>query len=88
MRTLASASLALTLLSAPASATEPAKATKEKKVCKLIEGGFTGSRIGDARRTCKTASEWRRIEDASVKRLRDTESTKPERTRVATLGND
>lgn len=72
MRISVSASLALTLLSTPALAADPAKPPKEKRVCKRSDEGTTGSNLRKwSAVVCRPASEWRELEDNTERLLRE-----------------
>lgn len=67
MRGLLTVSIALTLVSTPAFAADD---PKEKKICKRTDEGRTGSHLRGASRVCRTASEWRDLEDGVERDIR------------------
>ncbi len=67
MRVLLSVALVLTSVSVPAFASETAA---EKKICKRTGEGSTGSHIARPRKLCRTAAQWKELEDETERSLR------------------
>jgi hypothetical protein len=70
--------MALALIATPALAADPANPatpTKDKKVCKRSEEGSTGSHLRRSPMVCRTATEWRELEDYTERTLREAGET-------------
>ncbi|HEX8533858.1 MAG TPA: hypothetical protein VF662_06795 [Allosphingosinicella sp.] len=63
--------MALAMVSTPAFAADK---PKDKKICKRTDEGRTGTHLSGQSRICRTASEWRALEDsidADLRRVSD-----------------
>jgi hypothetical protein len=58
-----------------AAAETPKSQDDERRVCRRIDGA-TGSRLG-ARRVCRTAAEWRAMEEEEQRAFRAARSARP-----------
>ena len=57
----------------PTTAT-PATPSSDKQICKRVEENFTGSRLGKAKKVCRTASEWRQMDAETARAINKTKS--------------